>query len=156
MSSAKKSFLALVSWVPIALVSAAACGGSALENGNSSGGSNSLAGTSSVAGGGSTAGSGNSAGASQTVGGQNSGQAGSAAGGAIGPGGSGNAGASSGGAASSGGNAGFDVTACTSNQQCEVVPASCCSCGILGPATNFTAINSAYRGQFNERCATVD
>ena len=150
MSSATKSFLAIVSLLPIALVSAAACGGSALENRSGSAGSNGLAGTNSTAGSSSSGGSGNSAGAFHGVAGQNSGQAGSAAGGSLGIGGT-----ASGGAANGGGG-GLDVSACTSNTQCEVVPVSCCSCGILGPATNFTAINTAYEKQYDSRCAAVD
>jgi len=156
MSSAKKSLLALVSLLPIALVSGAACGGSAFESRSGSAGNYGLAGTNSAtAGSSSTGGSGNAAGALHGVGGQSLGQAGSVAGGATGVGGTGNGGTGSGGTAS-GGTGGLDVSACISNTQCEVVPASCCSCGILGPATNFTAINSAYRTQFNYHCATVD
>jgi len=163
VSSAYKSFLGLLGLVPIALVSAAACGGNAFEGRYGGGGSNGLAGASSTGGsavgsggsavgsGGSAVGSGgSSAGSGHSVGGQSSGEGGSATGGVIGRGGTGNAGSAS------GGSAGIDVTACMSSSQCEVVPVGCCSCGMLGPVEDFTAINSAYQAQFNTRCATVD
>lgn len=151
VSSPMKPFLAISSLIPIVLVSAAACGGSALENRSGGAGSNGLAGAGSATGGSnSSGGSENAAGAFHAFGGQVSGQAGSTAGGSVGRAGAGSAGEAS------GGSGGVDVAACTSNTQCEVVPASCCSCGILGPAENFTAINSANRAQFNTSCAAVD
>lgn len=154
--SAHKSLLAFLALLPVALVSAAACGGSAFETRNGIAGSNGFSGANSSGSGGS------SAGAGQNVAGQSSGEAGSAtghagsgsagsgAGGAVGQGGWGNAGSAN------GGSGGSDVTTCTSNAQCEVVPISCCSCGLLGPAEDFTAINSAYQAQFDFRCAAVD
>lgn len=145
VSSAVKSFLCPLSLVPVALVSAPACGGNAFESRNGVAGGG-LAGTSSAVGGSSsTGGSGNSAGSLPSGGGPSNGQAGSATGGAIGRGGT-----------SGGGTGGVDVTACTANTQCEIVPTNCCSCGILGPAESFTAINLAYRAQFNSRCANLD
>ncbi|HYQ02867.1 MAG TPA: hypothetical protein VER96_29550 [Polyangiaceae bacterium] len=158
MSSTYKSFLGLVCLVPIALVSAAACGGNAFENRTGVAGGNGLAGSGSLGSGGSSVGSGgssvgsggSSAGTGHSVGGQSSGEAGAATGGGLGRGGAGGAGSGS------GGSGGIDVTACTSNTQCEIVHAGCCSCGNIGPAEDFTAINSAYRAQFNTRCSTVD
>jgi len=158
VSRAYKSFLGFLGLLPLALVSAAACGGNAFENRNGnglgaagsvgSGGSSVGSGGSSIGSGGSSVGS--SAGTSHSAGGQSPGEAGAATGGAIGRGGAGSAGSAT------GGSGGIDVTACTSNTQCEIVHAGCCSCGNIGPAEDFTAINSAYRAQFNTRCSTVD
>lgn len=117
----KRSLLGFLCLGPIALLSAQACGGNALES-RGSGGGNGLSGSS-----GAEAGRG--------------GEAGKSSGGAPDEG---------------GGSGGLDARVCTSNTQCEVVPVSCCSCGSAGPISNFTAINSAYSAQFNERCAAVD
>ena len=142
MSSARKSFLGFLGFFPIALLSAAACGGSAFDNRAGVAGSNGMAGSNGVAGsnsagsGGSSTGSGgNSAGATHAGAGTGPGHAGSAAGGAA--------------------SGGLDLSACTSNSPCEVVPISCCGCG-TGPISNFTAINAAYEMQFSARCAAVD
>jgi hypothetical protein len=140
--------------VPIALVSAAACGGNAFENRN---GGNGIAGMTSAAGGSSaTGGSGSSAGTLHGgVGGHIAGQAGSSAtGGTIGHGGnaSGTAGSSTG----SGGSGGVDISFCTSNTQCEIASVSCCSCGDPGTVDDYVAINSAYKSVYNARCAALD
>lgn len=175
-----KSLLGVLSWLPIALVSAAACGGNAFENkGGLAGGSgspgSSAAGTASASGG---SGSG-LAGAAHTTGGVGAGAGGSAAGGALTRGGASSGGASNGGAsnggasggasqgeagnggvsqgeAGNGGSGGLDFSECTSNAQCKVVAKSCCSCASTGPLENFTAINSAYETKFKARCAAVD
>lgn len=144
MSTASKSFLGVLSLFPIALLSAAACGGSALDNHSGTARGNGVAGSSSAGGSASSAGSGGSfAGAPQGVAG--TGHAGYAAGGAISGGGNGNA-----------GSGGFDVSACTSNTQCKVVPVSCCGACNSGSLASYTAINSANEMQFFARCATVD
>ena len=154
MSSAQKSFLAILSLLPIALVSAAACGGSALETRNGVAGSNGLAGTNSAGSSNATGGNRSAGGAFNGTGGYSSGQAGSAIGGAVGRGGTGSGVGGTGSGAA--GHGGVDVTSCTSNTQCVIVPVSCCSCGIIGPATDFTAINSAHEADFDQRCQTVD
>ncbi|HYQ44158.1 MAG TPA: hypothetical protein VER11_19385 [Polyangiaceae bacterium] len=143
-----RSFFGFLSLLPVALVSAAACGGNAFESqGGAAGASNhGLAGSSSAGSSASTAGRGNSAGASQGTAGDRSGEAGSAIGGG---------GASSGGT-SSGGSGGLDIAACTSNTQCIMVPKNCCLCAGTGPVANFVAINSAFQMQFSARCAAVD
>jgi len=103
MRTASPAFFSFLSLFPLALLSAAACGGSAFDSRDGLG----------------------------------AGTAGAAAGGAA-----------------NGGSGGLDLSACTSNTQCEVVPISCCSCG-TGPSSNFTAINAAYEMQFSARCAAV-
>jgi hypothetical protein len=129
----------LTALLPFAILGAVACGGSAFDSGaQGSGGSGSFAGTGSV-----TAGSGNAAGSGSVAG---SGSAGSTS-----IGGTGNVGGGYG----NGGGAGLDIQACTSNSDCEVEPASCCSCG-SGPVSNFTAINSKYQSQYESRCGAVD
>jgi len=155
VSSARKSFRTILGLLPIALVGAAACGGNAFEYKNGVAGSTGLAGTSSAAGhSNATGGSGNAAGALPGTGGSSSGQAGSATGGAMSRGGTGSGvGGTGSGAAGSGA---VDVSSCTANTQCAIVPVSCCSCGIIGPATDFTAINSAREAEFDKRCQMVD
>jgi len=143
--------LGFLSLLPIALVSAAACGGNAFESRGGIGGGNGLAGASSAGAGSTTAGTGNSAGAVHGTAGTRSGEAGST----TGVGGTSSGGTSSGGA-SNGGSGGLDVTACTSNAQCRIVPKSCCICSNTGPIANYTAINGAYEMQFDAQCAAVD
>ncbi len=132
-----KPLLGLLSLLPgAALVFAASCGGRAFEN-------NAMAGAGGL-------GAGSSAGASSggSASGGTTGLAGTTSvAGSSSKAGSGN----SGGSVGNGGNGGAAVTACKSNSECEVVPASCCSCG-LGPISNYTAINSAYSAQYNMRC----
>lgn len=155
----RKSFLGVLGLLPIALVSAAACGGNAFENrgGGAAGGGNGTAGGGNGTAGSNSAGSGSSAssgsgstgGARHGTAGAGSGAAGAGVGGAIVAGGASNGGAGS------GGSGGLDVRACTSNTQCIVVPKSCCVCD-RGSIANLTAINSAYQMQFNAECALLD
>jgi hypothetical protein len=140
--------LRLIALLPLAVLGAVACGGSAFDSGGQgSGGGGSLAGTGSV-----TAGSGNVGGSGSAAGSGN--VAGFSSAGSTSIGGTGNVGGA-GGAAGSGGSAGLDIQACTSNSDCEIEPTSCCSCG-SGPVSNFTAINSKYESQYESRCGVVD
>jgi hypothetical protein len=148
VSSARRHFWAFLGWVPIAFISAQACGGNALENHAGFAGGSGLSGSSAA--GASSTGGGAFAGAPHSEAGTSSGQAGAATAGALGRGGAGSSGAAN------GGSGGLDVSACTNNTQCEIVPLSCCSCGNSGKVADFTAINAAYEMQFDERCAAVD
>ncbi|MEI9938419.1 MAG: hypothetical protein WDO69_14450 [Pseudomonadota bacterium] len=133
MRTANRPLLGFLCLLPIVLVSAAACGGSVFDSREGSAGGNAVAGSSSAGSGSSSAGAGHGAA------GASSGAAGSGAGGGTGSGGSG----------------GLDLSACTFNSQCEVVPVGCCSCGASGPLSSYTAINSAYQDQFDARCGTI-
>jgi hypothetical protein len=132
-----RPLIGLLSLLPFAMLGAAACGGSSFDSGGLG-----------VGGTGATAGSSSSGG--------------HAAGGATGTAGSSSiAGSSNAGATSNGGTGnvagaggGVDIEACTSNSDCEVVAAGCCSCG-QGPVSNFTAINSKYSDQYEQRCGDV-
>jgi hypothetical protein len=134
--------------LPVALLSAAACGGNVFY---SSGGAGAGGGSLTAGAGGGEIGGGSSAGAGaggtdigggsfggQTAGGSNGGQ--TYVGGACG---------------SSAGAGGTDTQACISNQDCEVIPKGCCSCG-SGPVSNYVAINSAYATQYQSECGVVD
>jgi len=162
MSRALKSFMGLLGMVPIAFVSAAACGGSAFESRAGAAGSSGLAGMSSAGTSASTGGSSSSsAGAHQGSGGANVGgaaseQGGTSSAGAVGHGGSGSGGHGGSSAHENAGGSGNTLSACTSNTECQIVPVSCCACSNTGPVSNFTAINSAYVKQYNARCETVD
>jgi hypothetical protein len=138
----KRSWASLIVVVPLALFSLGACGGSAFDAGPGSGGTGAASGTagSSVGGtigisGGTSSGGSTSVGGSLSVGGSSSG-------GQVG-------------VAGSGGSGGTDITACSSNTDCEIEDVGCCSCG-QGPVSNFTAINSKYDAQYSQRCGAVD
>jgi hypothetical protein len=148
MSRALLSFSIVL---PFAVSSLGACGGTAFESGPSGlgaggtaiGGSGSgVSGSGAVAGSGaSTEGGAASTGGTTSIGGSTSAGGAENVGGALGLGGS----------------AGTDIQACTSNTDCEVVPASCCSCG-NGPVSvsNYTSINSQYDAQYARRCEVAD
>jgi hypothetical protein len=113
---------------------AAACGGSVFESKGGQGGDGSGSGSAGQPSGGATS----YAGSGVTAGAAGSGIAGASVAGTTG-------------SAGSGGSGLLDFTVCSSSSQCEVVPATCCSCG-LGPVSNYTAINSANDAQFKEQC----
>ena len=126
----------------VAALGAPACGGSAVVTGGAGGGASAGSGNAvgTISGGsGASGGSGNA-----------SGLGGTGAVGAIG-----GTGAVGGSGAVSGAAGASDLAACSSNSECVVVPIGCCSCG-SGPLSNYTAINSNYANQYNQRCAAVD
>ena len=135
-----EKLLRVLTLAPFGLFCAAACGGSAFEAQGAGG-----QGTAGVAGS-------NTAGEAGSVSAAGSGTAGSSVGGSVGIGGGGSGGSGRGG---NGGSAGQDQRQCSSNTECEVVPATCCNCG-TGPVSNYTAINSKYETQFSNHCEAVD
>jgi hypothetical protein len=153
-SSMSRALLRLSIVLPFAVLSLGACGGSAFEgapSGLGAGGAGTGGSGSGVSGSGAVAGSGASTeGGTVGFGGASTGGT-TSIGGSITAGGAGNVG----GAIGLGGSAGSDIQACTSNTDCEVVPASCCSCGI-GPISDYTSINSQYDAQYSRRCQTAD
>ncbi len=130
--------------VPAITFGVGACGGSAFEGNAGS------AGTSSHAGSGNSGAEGGSLGVSgsSNVGGTTSSGGSTSVGGTTST-----AGTTSAGGTSSGGSG--DISSCTDNSQCEVVPVSCCSCG-TGSVNNYLAINSQYDTVYNQRCGAVD
>jgi hypothetical protein len=142
----RRTLLSFSIALPFAVLSVGACGGSAFEGGLGTGGT-------APGSGGSNANAGTSFGAasgSLGVGGS-FGRGGSSSTGGSANGGTGNVA----GTGASAGSGGTDIQACTSNTDCEIEPTSCCSCS-TGPVSNFTAINSKYVNQYNQRCGTVD
>ena len=123
--------------LPVALLSAAACGGNVFQSNGGAAGN----------GGGTVTAGGGDVGGGWTLGG-----AGAIPAGGADPGGASFGGQSAAGAGgSSAGAGGTDTQACVSNTDCEVIPSGCCSCG-SGPVSSYIAINSVYESQYQDRC----
>jgi hypothetical protein len=150
----RRALIAFSIVLPLALFSVGACGGSAFD------GPSGAAGTAATGTGGSGAFAGSSSGSAGRAAGGSIGVAGSSSSaGATSLGGFGSVGGTVGSAGTTSGSAGAggatDIRSCSSNTDCEVVPVSCCSCG-TGPVSSYTAINTKYTAQYNERCGTID
>jgi len=151
----RRTLLSFLVVLPCAVLSVGACGGSAFDSGpgTGTGGTGTASGGTSATAGTSSGVAGRAAGGSTGVAGS-TGVGGTSSKGGSSSGGTGNV-AGTGASAGSAGSAGTDIQACTSNSDCELEPVSCCSCG-AGPVSNFTAINSKYVTQYDQRCGTVD
>jgi hypothetical protein len=133
--------------LPVALLSAVACGGSVF---NSSGGAGTGGGSVTAGAGGGDVGGGSTAGAD--TGGADTG--GADTGGAP-SGGQAAGGISSGGSSSAGAGDMDNTQECASNTDCVLISGSCCSCG-SDPVSSYIAINSLYASQYQNRCNGVD
>jgi hypothetical protein len=154
MGTIAKPLLGFFLLLPVALLSAASCGGNAVDDTRAAGGSGVAAGAGGELNLGGAVTGGTSSGAASAAEGGASADGGAAEGAASADGGAADGGASAGdGGASPGGV--VDKQACVSVADCTIVSNKCC-CNFAGPVSDYAAINVAYAAEYQEQCNAAD